>query len=345
MLSSEIVQNLRVREAVGRPCLQRGVVLAAAVRRSGLRWLTALLDSHPRSVCRSEPLQHAYKASMPAALRRLGSTGILFAGERERLVDAWTSGTAEPAQTLFFSKNFTAKRPLQQWWNWLRSRWSRQPAGALHAATLPAAAEPYDLVLTQTASPDRIAALARGLKARLIVLRRHPGAVVASQLRGLRKGYLQPIDRVGWFEDNERACQQLELRLSSVLRLPQAELLSYQWLVHNMHLQTALAHAPLASVGLQFEDFCRQPAATAKRLFAFLGWELGPQTLDFIAQSTQAGWHSVRGWLAGRRRYETVFRHSASICDAWRLELTEYEQNRILSIAGSFPLFRKLWPE
>jgi hypothetical protein len=319
--------------------------MAASMARSGLRWLTALLDSHPRSVCRSEPLEHSYPAGLLVVLRRLSTTGVLFAGERERLLDAWTTGAGMPARALFFRKSFTPARPLEQWWDWLRSRWARRSTTGLYRACLPAADQSYDLVLTQTARADRIVAMAKGLMARVVVLRRHPGAVVASQLRGLRRGHLQPLDRVGWFEDNERACQQFELRLSSVLRMPQAELLSYQWLVQNMHLQAALTRAPLASAAFQFEDFCRQPAATAKSLFAFLGWEVGPQTQDFVAQSRQAGWHSVRGWLAGRRPYSTVFRHSASLCDAWRMELTDYEQNRILSITGSFPLFRKLWPE
>jgi hypothetical protein len=57
------------------------------------------------------------------------------------------------------------------------------------------------------------------------------------------------------------------------------------------------------------------------------------------------GWLSPYGWCTGRRRYATVFRHSANICDAWRNEMTDYEQSRIMSIAGAMPQFRRFWRE
>src|SRR5438128_10565890 len=112
------------------------------------------------------------------------------------------------------------------------------------AAAAPARDQRYGLVLTQTTNLERVASAAKGLEARLFILRRHPGAVVASQLRGLRQGRLPPLDRVGWYEENPRACRELELRLSSILRMPIAELLAYQWLVQNMQFRSALAHLP-----------------------------------------------------------------------------------------------------
>src|ERR1700690_4210525 len=71
MPSTKTLQNLRVPGSKEAPRLERGVILAASVRRCGLRWLTALLDSHPRSVCRSDPLERTYTPGLLAGLRRL----------------------------------------------------------------------------------------------------------------------------------------------------------------------------------------------------------------------------------------------------------------------------------
>ncbi len=327
------------------PRIDRGIVLAAAARRCGLRWLTALLDSHPRSLCRTEPFERNRFIGLGPVLRRLQKTGALAATERERLVDAWTNDALAIPPSPFFCKQFTEAGPVRQWWSWFHARWSERARSANLAINSPADHQPYDLVLTQTSNTERIAAVAHGLEARLFILRRHPGAVVASQLRGLRRGYLQPLDRVGWFEENERACRELELQISSVLRMPLTELLAYQWLVQNMQFRSALSQLPHSSLAMQFEDFCHDPAARARELFDFLGWEFGPQTQAFIQQSTSGGWLSLYGWCAGRRPYATVFRHSRDICEAWRNELTDYEQRRILNIAGALPHFRRFWRE
>ena len=57
--SSDTPSTLRSAGLVRPERIDRGVVLAAAVRRSGLRWLTALLDSHPGSLCRDEPFERS----------------------------------------------------------------------------------------------------------------------------------------------------------------------------------------------------------------------------------------------------------------------------------------------
>lgn len=248
MLSSEPYPVLHSAGPVRRPRIERGIVLATAVRRSGLRWLTALLDSHPRSLCRNDPLERTHAINMKASLRKLQMTGMVSTGERERLIDGWTKEAPETPPALFFGKTFTDVAPARQWWSWYRARWGQKRRSEYAALCSPADGQPYNLLLTQTTSTSCLGPVTQGLNARLFVLRRHPGAVVASQLHGLRRGYLPPLDRVSWFEDNERACQELELRLSSVLRMPIAELLAYQWLVQNMQFRAALAQLPHTSL-------------------------------------------------------------------------------------------------
>ena len=127
--------------------------------------------------------------------------------------------------------------------------------------------------------------------------------------------------------------------------MPITELLAYQWLAQNMQFRAVLSKLPHTSLAMQFEDFCHDPATRARELFAFLGWDFSEQTREFIQQSTSAGMPSLYGWCTGRRRYATVFRHSANICEAWRNELTDYEQSRIMSIASALPQFRRFWRE
>lgn len=201
----------------------------------------------------------------------------------------------------------------------------------------------FDLVVTQTSKLRAAGPIAQGLSGKLVVLRRHPCAVVASQVVGIRRGYLPPMDRVRWFEDNRVSCQQLELRLSSVLRMPLGDLLAYRWLVDNIQLQRTVRQMPRTSLAVQLEDFCRQPRVAAENLFAFLGWEMGAHSQRFVMETTRRDWLWPLRWIPSRARYFAVDRHSTVACEAWRQELTDYEQNRILSIAGTFPNFYRLW--
>ena len=227
-------------------------------------WLTALLDSHPRSVCRTEPSAPVF-IGLESIVRRLQKTGALSDGERDRLVDEWTIDNQRQPPSLFFNKEFAPSGRLSQWWSWTRARWSDRARSAYLVSVSPADDQPYNLVLSQSNNTERIATVARGLGAQLFILRRHPGAVVASQLRGLRRGQLPPVDRVGWFEEHPRACRELELRLSSVLRMPIAELL-----VAVAQSMCSLFSSPqnaAASRAMQFEDF-----ATIRGLHQGLVW-------------------------------------------------------------------------
>ncbi len=267
---------------------------------AGLRWLTALLDSHPRSLCRTEPFDRNRFIGLDPVLRRLQKTGTLTGTERERLIDAWTNDALAVPPSLFFCKQFTEAGPVRQWWSWFRAGWSDRARRANLAINAPADHQPYDLVLTQTSNAERIATVARGLKARLLILRRHPGAVVASRLRGLRRGYLQPLDRVGWFDENERACRELELHLSSVLRMPLTELLAYQWLVQNMQFRSALSQLPDSSLAMQFEDFCDDPAARAAScLTSSAGNSARKLRLSYSRARAEAGIRFMAGVRAG----------------------------------------------
>jgi len=146
-----------------------------------------------------------------------------------------------------------------------------------------------------------------------------------------------------WFEQNHATCQQLELGLSSVLRMPIGDWLTYQWLVQNRHYQEALTRYPYISIAMQLEDFCRDPEQMARKLFASLGWPMTPQTFRFLDRSTQARQLWPRQLPGGRRRYTSVYRNSAAVTEAWREELTGYEQNRILNIAASLPQLARIW--
>lgn len=320
-----------------------GVVVAAATPRTGLRWLTALLDSHPRSLCLPDALDLPVPGRLRQLVQRSCQLGSLTPREREVLVEGWTRLAADHCPPWYFTKSYRQRSPLAQYLSWLFARARRLGRSFYSPCASPGMDQSFDLVVTQAARFKAAGPIALGLSGKLLVLRRHPCAVVASQLVGMRRGYLPALDRIRWFEENRISCQQLELNVSSVLRMPLGDLLAYRWLVDNIQLQKTVLQLPRTSLAVQLEDFCRQPRAAAENLFAFLGWELGARSQRFVMESTRGGWFWPLRWIPSRARYFTVYRHSTRACEAWREELTEYEQNRILQIAGTFPNFRRLW--
>jgi hypothetical protein len=327
------------RRKVGGP-LPRRVVLLLGSPRSGTSWLAKILDTHPEVWYAHEPLSKSSRERV-RALTSLLRKGTPSEDERRELLAEVCWADSQCMLVPFFPKAWrwtptcllsTARLAvsISGWGRALFGNWFTPPA---HAR--------FDLVVKEVDWQGFVSRVVRGLEpAALIVIVRHPCAVVASRLQGLRLGIMDSY-RAGWWERHCAVCKGLGYSEAVFQKMQDYEFFALTWLLQNVEYQATAQHHPHA-VTVVYEDLCRDPRARSAELFAALGWEPSATTDDFIERSTRPGTaRQVKRWLRGRRSYYDIFKDPTKTCGAWRDLLTKDQQERTLAIAR--PLLDKGW--
>jgi hypothetical protein len=316
------------------------VILLLGSPRSGTSWLAKILDTHPEVWYVHEPLSKSSRERVRALTNRL-KEGALSEAERLELHTEVCWAETQCKLPPFFPKA----------WRWT-------PACVLSATTLavkisgsgkalfgfwfsPPAHARFDLLVKEVDLQGLVSRVVQGLEpAWLIIIVRHPCAVVASRLEGLRLGMMGSF-RAGWWERHRDRCEELGYSGAAVQKMQDYEFFALAWLLQNLEYQKA-AHDLPQSLTVIYEDLCRDPRLIAGGAFAALGWEPNATTNDFIERSTQPGSaQRFKRWLRGRRSYYDLYKDPAKTCGAWRDLLTMEQQERILAI--SRPLLGRGW--
>ena len=102
---------------------------------------------------------------------------------------------------------------------------------------------------------------------------------------------------------------------------------------NRIYLKIAAEH-PRSHV-VVYEALCGDPVGVSKRLFQFLGWELGTQTLGFLDQSTHEK-SSVGTLMRGNQPYFGIYRETAEAADKWKTALPPAQRDRVLDMVRPF---------
>ncbi|RMD90844.1 MAG: sulfotransferase [Alphaproteobacteria bacterium] len=151
---------------------------------------------------------------------------------------------------------------------------------------------------------------------------RHPCAVVASLLRGIRKG---KMPRPHLYDRQLRLppARRHGLDRAAADRLDDLETTAWRWLIMNdWALEACPADARVRV--LRYEDMAREPMAQAREMLRWCGLPWTPASEAFLEQSSH-------GPAAGVR-YHGVMRDSRAAAERWREELSESEVARIHDI-------------
>ena len=301
--------------------------------RSGTTWLGKILDSHPGVRYLHEP-----DIALPPRLDNFVSAPFTPAQmtEAQAIVAAWWERT---------TVRTTGTRPVMRKQGEGRARHGLRTAGvygakALHRAAhlperwLPPLLDPMPRRVRAEGSPltvmktvnllGRADLLMTALSgARCIYLVRHPGAQVASELRGIRRFGATTELSYGAVPYAPLAAA-AGVDAAALAHMSPVEILAWKWTVFNDAAYTALQSLPRAQV-LRYEDLNAAPVATARHAFAALGLPWSPAVADYIAFSQSGG---------AERRHYGLRREPEAAANRWRRELDAGDIARVRAIAG-----------
>jgi hypothetical protein len=224
---------------------------------------------------------------------------------------------------------------------WLAVRVFRVGKGAFRYLFSPDPGGSFYLLVKNVDWSRHVGQLVRGLEPVPVLIMRHPCGVVASLLRGQVLGLMAGHDRVRWLEQHQPLCERLGFAAAAVQRMEPWEFLGLGWLVQNVEYLDVLGKHPCGRL-VVYEELCRAPEAVTRELFDFLGWGTGPQTEQFLRQSTaSSSW--LLDWLQAKHPYFSVWKNSRRAAESWRDQLTSRQQEQVLAIARAFPRFAEYW--
>jgi hypothetical protein len=200
----------------------------------------------------------------------------------------------------------------------------------------------YDLLIKEVDWARHFEPTIWALSAEVILIIRHPCAVVGSLIKGKRLGLMPEEDRHAWIEAHAEECRHLGYSPSSVLSMDDCEFHALDWLLQNLTYRRVLRCHPRAAV-IVYEELCRDPLRSAESLFQFLDWPMGSATRRFIELSTGLR-HSVPSDLARViNRYHGVIKDRAKVSESWKAVLSDEARGRVLAIASGHPDYRNYW--
>jgi sulfotransferase family protein len=313
----------------------RRLVLLIGSPRSGTTWLAKILDTSPEVMYIHEPLK-SFRLPLLQRPPHQFDCGILQPDQTAAPRTALSKIELEWLRPPFFPKAFLHAPPWLRTFGWSLPRLLGRELLLRHCFT-PMPGWPYDLLVKEVEWQGCLPQLTEYLKPdHLIILFRHPCAVVNSRLMGLRLGMMDSF-RSGWIERYGDRCNALGFAADRVEAMEMYEFFALRWLVSALEqLELAKAHHPATMV--VYEDLCKAPEHTVRDLFAVLNWQLTDETERFIRRSTTPGtWTRWCKLMKGKRAYYWLYHDPATASAAWRKNLTSQQQQRILAITASFP--------
>jgi hypothetical protein len=322
----------------------RRFLLLVGTARSGTTWLGNILNSSPRSVYSHEPLMRYPDDELRPLLDRIMSGGELSADEREAVLDHWSRAYFAVRRPPFFKKEYSRWPGKAPWATWLMVHGVRRGYRLFQYLFSPSSEASYDLVAKQGGlsvhGPNFVRAL---VPEALIVIVRHPCAVITSVRRGQRLGLMQPDgDRTGWFDDHLPLAEELGYGRRDVEAMSDGEFAALDWLIENSIYKKMLDEHTNSQL-VVYRDLCRDPLAVTETLFDALGWEMTSQTMRFLHETTTRQTSRLTSLLTASHSYFSVYKPGERSLNAWKRELSRREQEEIVAVAR--PLVERWWPE
>lgn len=184
--------------------------------------------------------------------------------------------------------------------------------------------------------------LDRVLQPYLISLIRNPFANIASYLKGIDLGLFER-DRSRDINSLRKEIDTPEGNLAHYsdrledMSVAQFEAVRWRYQVESLVEYTK--NYP-QSIVVVYEELCLDPLGKTQEIFNFLGWQLEPETEDFINASTS----SKPSTAKTSKSYYSVYRDPRKSMSKWQDQLTEAQKSDIQSIVGESPL-NNLWSD
>ncbi|HWB13967.1 MAG TPA: sulfotransferase [Pirellulales bacterium] len=321
----------------------RHFVFLLGTARSGTTWLGNILNSSPRSIYSHEPLVRYPDEELLPVLKRIKKTGLATPDEREMVLHHWSRAYFDVRRPPFFTKDYSAWPAGVPWAAWLAVRAAGRGYNTFQRLFSPRNGARYDLVAKQGGlavdGPNIVQALTPQV---LIVIVRHPCAVIASLRRGQKLGLMARPSRDRWLDDHLPLIEGLGYGRRHAEAMSEAEFQSLAWLVENYVYQKLHDTHPNAHI-VPYDDLCRDPIGVTRSLFQAIGWDVTRQTHRFLCHTTLRRTNRLTSLVTAGHSYFSVYKSGEGTADSWKRDLDQSEQDEILAIAR--PLVERYWPE
>lgn len=296
--------------------------------RSGTTWFSNLINSHPDAVYRHEVFGREYKAFGDDLFKALKFNDGLTDAEHEQALKVLLSARISTDKPPFFRKKYhrISNVDLQRL-SWLAAQAAPFLEPLYTYLFTPKAKSEVTLVIKETRSSVNLASIVAGVRtSNLLVLVRHPYAVISSHLKGRESGLMGGGDeahRKQWMRANKDAAYLLESGVSeeAVLDMQEVEFLALNWRVQNEDYLNMLTQNPNSQL-LIYEEFLSDPQAKTKQLFSSLGLQMDPQVEAFVNESSSKDVKKNLLTKDSSSEYFSVYRGKSFDPDKWKKILT-----------------------
>jgi len=320
---------------VARACDISQLIFVIGFPRSGTTWFSNLINSHPNTIYRHEVFGRQYGSFGEQLFRRLKFAGGLSDEDYRVALGVLRKAYVATDRPPFFRKRYRSRTPAAvQKLVWLVANAS--PAFAplyTHLFTPPRGSQ-ATLVIKETRSSINLDSIIKGVRAdKVVVLIRHPYAVIASHVVGHSRGTLQPTTaafRRSWLEHHAGCAYVMRLGLTeeAVTALDEAEFLAIWWRVQNENYLNMRSVGNDSKVVL-YDEFLRDPVRNIEALLGFLSLDFDVQVRRFVLQSTSSGMRSGVLERDASSDYYSVYRGKEFDPNRWRSVLTAGQRESI----------------
>jgi hypothetical protein len=314
------------------------LILLLGSPRSGTTWLAKILDTYAGVLYLHEPLRKFRDVDPESVLSRVAEGKAISSSEHQAVLAEMTRAKARCVRPPFFPKSYRVAPPWLLHLAWLSSGLPCLGPGLFGKLYNWQNSERHDVLLKEVDWHPGLSD-AEGLDPEhLIIIVRHPCAVVCSRLTGMRLGLLPGHNRAARVNLNADRIKAAGFSPADVKRMSDWEFYALDWLLENQGYR-AMAARHCNSSTVTFESLCHDPVSTAEKLFLWLGWKFGRSTHHFIRSSTSGSWSTtLLNRTSKRKWYYGIYRDSEAETTKWRHLLRPRQIEDILAVVRSFPL-------
>ncbi|HUN75604.1 MAG TPA: sulfotransferase [Steroidobacteraceae bacterium] len=304
------------------------MIFLAGFARSGTTWVSSVIDSHPDVLYRHEFFGRRFALLGDQLFRKLKFDSGLSDEDYITAVGILAGADVQTDKPPFFSKRFRSLgRPSIQKVAWLVARTMPVLSRAYARFFTPRDCQDVALVVKETGAAIWLESFMAGMRAdKLIVLVRHPYAVIASHVVGSRAGLLQTAGdnyRRSWFMHHSTRAKYLQgIEWERVADMPEVEYLALSWRVQNEEYLRLCASFPRSKIML-YEAFVSSPISETTDMLQFLNLTPDEQVFGFLEAST-SGKASVYARLGNASsEYYNVYRGKGFDPEKWTRTLSD----------------------
>ena len=307
----------------------RKTILLMGSARSGTSWSLSVFNSHPKVLGCHEPFKYMGEdRTMVRCMKRL-KDGRHTAVDKGRILEWIKVAYPETHKPPFAQKSFYRYSKWTRWIAWMTAKLVPFTDDFYRKVAAPELHEDDFLVIKNCTFP-KMDVMISGIVSDIVVLLRHPCAVVRSLKRGIDLGLMSVPNANRLWNGYSDSLSQLGYTQRQVETCTVSELLALGWLCETLFSEKLAKQ--FRTKTLVYEHILESPIAHWKETFDWLGIPFQPSVADYISKTSKPNWN-VRQLFGERGEYYSISGSRRRIeASAAEIALDEQESQQVLGI-------------